>query len=240
MAHSTALSAQLFDEGCSVGTVLKSGSPNMAEALGYTDLDFLLLDRQHASPGLETIEAVIRAAGLNDLPVIVRVPQGSLGIVTNVLDAGAAGIMLPGTETVDEVDRLVEAVRYDAGRSYSPNTRAGGFGTRDRDLEAIDDAIAVVPQIESERGLANVDAIASQDAVTTLAIGPLDLSLSLGVDRDSEAFRTGHDELFAAGEDHGCGVGIFVGGPAEVETYRERASFVACGSDIGLVTAVFS
>lgn len=236
MAPPTDASAVLSGQPCAIGTVIKSGSPNIVEALGYTDLDFVLIDRQHAAPGLETIENMLRAADLNDLPAIVRLPQEDLDLVSNVLDAGAGGVMLPQTETIDQVDRLAEHVRYDAGRSFSPNTRAGRFGHGGLDFDTIDNALAVIPQIESRTGLDNVDAIAAHDAVTTLAIGPQDLSLSLGLDRESEAFNDALEELFAAE----CGAGTFVSGPDDLADFRGRAPFVACGSDIGLVTDVFS
>lgn len=240
MDSTTGFSADLADPECSVGTVLKSGSANMAEALGLTELDFLLIDRQHASPGIETIEHVVRAADLSDLPVIVRVPQDSLGLVGNVLDAGAAGIMLPQTETVDEIERVLRKVRYGEGRSFSPNTRAGRFGTVDVDRESVDAGLAVIPQIETQRGLDNAEDIAEVDGVENVAAGPLDLSISLGIDTESDAFRTTLDDLFDRVRAMDCGIGTFVGDPAEVDAYRNRATFVACGSDIGLVAAVFS
>lgn len=240
MDSTTAFAAELADPECSVGTVLKSGSPNMAEALGQTEIDFLLIDRQHASPGIETIEHIVRAADLSELPVVVRVPPDSLELVGNVLDAGAAGIMLPQTETVDEVEQMLPKVRYGKGRSFSPTTRAGRFGTVDMDREAVDAGLAVIPQIETQLGLENADAIAALDGVDNLAVGPLDLSISLGVDRGSNDFQTILDDLFDRVRANGCGIGTFVGGPDEINTYRNRATFVACGSDIGLVTAVFS
>lgn len=240
MDSTTAFPAELADPECSVGTVLKSGSANMAEALGLTKLDFLLIDRQHASPGIETIEHVVRAAGVSDLPVIVRVPQDSLGIVGNVLDAGAAGIMLPQIETVAEVERVLPKIRYDEGRSFSPNTRAGRFGTVDVERESVDAGLAIIPQIETQRGLDNAEAIAALDGVENLAVGPLDLSLSLGIDQESDAFQTALDDLFDSVRATDCGIGTFVGDPAEIDAYRNRVTFVACGSDIGLVTDIFS
>jgi len=239
MDSTTAFAAELADTECSLGTVLKSGSPNMAEALGQTELDFLLIDRQHASPGLETIEHVIRAADLSELPVIVRLPRDSLGLVGNVLDAGAAGIMLPQTETVGEVERVLPKVRYDEGRSFSPNTRAGRFGTVDVDRDVVDAGLAVIPQIETPRGLDNADDIVELDGVDNLAVGPLDLSLSLGIDRESDEFNATLDDLFDRARAAGCGIGTFVGTPAEIDAYRNRVTFLACGSDIGLVTAIF-
>ena len=239
MAFPTDLSVRFGAPDPPIGTVLKSGSPEIAEALGFTPLDFLLVDRQHASPSLETVTALVRAAALRDLPAIVRLPQASLGVATNVLDAGASGVMLPRTEAVDAVERALGEVRYRAGRSHSSVTRAGGYGAREPDLAAVDDSLLLIPQIESERGLENAESIAGHEEVDAVAVGPNDLSISLGVDRGSEAFEAAVDRVFAAGEAAGCPVGTFVGAPGDLDGVRDRAGFVVCGSDVGLLRAVF-
>ena len=75
-----------------MGTNLKSGSPVMAEALGYSDLDFLLIDRQHGSPLMEGLEEVVRAADLQDVPVVVRTPKDDTSMITYLLDNGVRGL----------------------------------------------------------------------------------------------------------------------------------------------------
>ena len=53
MQPRTSFVSQLDSSDALVGSVLQSASPTVAEALGYTPLDFLFVDRQHGEPMLE-------------------------------------------------------------------------------------------------------------------------------------------------------------------------------------------
>jgi 2-keto-3-deoxy-L-rhamnonate aldolase RhmA len=65
--------------------------------------------------------------------------------------------------------------------------RPGGWGNHwlaDYQYETwrtqFEDRLIVLPQIETRRGLDNVDAIAAHELVTAIAVGPYDLSAELG------------------------------------------------------------
>lgn len=88
MEPRSAFAATITDDRTAVGTTLKSASPDAAEALGYTPLDFLFVDRQHGTPVVETLADIVRAADLTDLSVIVRVPREDTSAVTILLDLG--------------------------------------------------------------------------------------------------------------------------------------------------------
>lgn len=232
---------ELFAERpTSVGTTLKSVAPNVAEALGHTPLDFLFVDRQHGSPVSEGLEHVVRAADVGGIPVLVRVPRDDLSMVTYTLDIGAAGVMLPQVEDLEFVRDAVRDVRYSAGRSIATTARAADFGARDREeyIEYVDEDVAFVPQIESVAGVEIADELTAMDAVDTVALGPGDLSRSLGVEPGSEAVDDAVEEVFEAAEANDCGVGTF-GGDDELERYGGRASFFVYGSDVSLLMSTF-
>lgn len=220
-----------------IGTTLKSVSPNVVEALGNTPLDFVLVDRQHGSPVYESLEHIVRAADLNSLPVIVRIPKDDLRMITFCLDIGVAGIMLP---QIDDPTTVVDAgihTRFSAGRSIATTSRAADFGARDREeyIDFVDEEIALLPQLESREGVAQAGTIAGLEETTSLAIGPGDLSRSLGESRSSPKVEEAIDEVFAEANREGCGAGIFVGSPADIERYREKASYIIYNSDVGLL-----
>lgn len=220
-----------------VGTFCKSNSPQVAEALALTDLDFVVVDRQHASPTLETVENIVRAAAVHDTPVLVRLPDRGTSLVGNLLDAGVAGLIVPTVETPAEIERVVEAGRYGDDRSFALSTRSGSYGRADAadHVETADERIAFVPMIESVRGLDNAEEIAAVDGVDALMIGPADLRLSMGVDAGSPDLERAIEAIETAAAAAGCGVGRYVGSPAEIERRHDEVGFLIYSSDIGAI-----
>jgi len=233
------LAAELIDDRTSMGTTLKSVAPNMAEAMGHTPLDFLFIDRQHGSPVTDGIEHIIRAADLNALPVLVRVPTSDPSRITFLLDAGVTGIMLPQVEDPSFVAEANERIRYRDGRSIATTSRAAGFGGWDREayVDHVNHDLALLPQIETRAGVEVVGEIARMEAVTSLAVGPGDLAKSLGVAPGSDDVLATIEEVFETAHANDCPVGIFVGDKKGIERYIDDATFLIYNSDVGLVTA---
>ena len=220
-----------------VGTTLKSVSPNVAEALGKTPLDFVLVDRQHGSPVFEDLEHVVRAADVNDLPVIVRVPTDDLSMITYFLDIGVAGVMLPQIEEPETVVEASSHVRFADGRSIATTSRAASFGAHDRQeyIDYVNEEVALLPQLESKGGVEVASEVAALDETTALAIGPGDLSKSLGASSGDEVVQDAIDEIFEAANEAGAGAGIFVGSPEDIDRYADVAKYVIYNSDVGLL-----
>lgn len=216
-----------------VGCFVKTGSPNLVEALGGTPLDFVLIDQQHAATGDETVESLVRAADVAGLAAIVRVPNHDPGNVNGILDAGADGLVIPQVETGETVTAIADAASYDGSRSFAMSTRAGRFGARDAD-EYLE--ILLVPQIESERGVANAAEIASHSDVDCLLVGPSDLALSLDTSKGSDRHRSAIDDAYEAATSAECGVGTVVGSESALERERERSTLLVYSTDIGIVS----
>lgn len=236
------LATQLNSGTPTFGTFFKSHSPVVAENLGQTPLDFLVVDRQHASPDLETIESIIRAADLHELEVMVRVPRSQHELINNVLDMGAQAIMVPQVHSPDDLYTIIDQMDYTAERSFAMSTRAGTFGSKDREsyLEWCDQHIALVPQIESEGGLENVESIAALNEVTAVMIGPGDLGISLGVEPGSPELLEAIDSIYGRVEDLDCGIGTYLSGPPDEQGNIDRSTFMVLNSDIGSMSSWFS
>jgi 4-hydroxy-2-oxoheptanedioate aldolase len=241
MQELASLVSVLTDDRTAVGTRLQSVSLNMAEALGYTPLDFLLVDRQHGSPGEERLENIVRATDINDLPVVVRVPVDAMEMITYLLDFGVRGIMLPQVEHPDEVREASTHVRYRKGRSLATTTRTTGFGAMDREkyIHYVNEELALLPMVETESAFERVNKIAGLDETTAVVVGPADLSSSLGTNPNTDEFEAALDHIFTAGETNGCPVGIFVGNREELDRVSDRAAFAIFSSDVAVATSYF-
>ena len=221
-----------------IGTTLKSVSPTMAEALGTTPLDFLFLDRQHGAPILGAdLEHVVRAADIHDLPIVARVPVDDHSMITYLLDTGVAGIMLPQIEDPEFVVEAGSHTRYRHGRSLGTTNRAAEYGAVDRSeyIDHVDQNIALLPQLESADSIERAAEIAQLEETTALAIGPGDLSKTLGVQPGDPEVLDAVDRIFEIGAENDCNVGTFVGTPEGIERYRDDAAFIIYNSDVCLL-----
>ena len=162
------------------------------------NLDYLIVDTEHIDHGQEKVSDFFRICRLANLPALLRPPDSNLTTIRQAIDLGPCGLLLPSIETPQQLDTVRDGI-YMPPRGLR---RPGGPGNRwlkRFDYESfksiVEDAFVVIPQIESEKGLSNAQAIAEHEIVTALGIGPFDLSAQLGV-----CFDPSHPKLQEAWE----------------------------------------
>ncbi len=224
------------------GTFIKTASHQVPELLGAAGLDFAIIDWEHAPFDLTTLDRMALAGRAAGLPCLVRVPELAPAPIGQVLDLGAAGVVVPHVASSAAADRALAAAKYHRGeRGFSPSTRAGGYGTVDAVAyrETADGANSVWCQIEDAAALSNLDAIAAVEEVDCLFIGRADLALSLGVDSQRhlkivEAVKSTAE----AGRRYQRTIGIHVGDTAEIPDLLALGITVfVCGTDQGYLLA---
>ena len=101
-----------------------------------------------------------------------------------VLDLGASGIMVPYVQTGDEARRAVAAMRYPpAGiRGVAAMNRACSCGPGFEEyFNRASSKLVTILQIETAEAIRNVEQIAAVDGADVLFVGPMDLSVGLGI-----------------------------------------------------------
>ncbi|WP_445678485.1 HpcH/HpaI aldolase family protein [Radicibacter daui] len=183
----------------SVGSWLMTRDPICAEVLARSGLDWVCVDMEHAPISLSEAADLIRVAGNCGCPALVRLPDHGTTLVKQVLDAGAAGVIVPDIRTAEQAARIGESARYPSATGGTRGVglaRAQGYG---RDFfeyaNGWNEAAIVIAQIEHVDGVANVEAILAQGAVDAVFIGPYDLSASMGL-----AGQLDHPDMVAAVE----------------------------------------
>lgn len=187
------------------GHWLSTPSPQVAEQLAATDADFVVVDTEHAPTEMESVEAAVRAVDAangrtasgddgdsdGDTAAVVRVAWNDHVRIKRVLDTGAAGVMAPQVNTVDQAETFVAAARYPPeGRRGVAGTRSSGYGTDLDDYYAsANDRVGTIAQVETAQAVANAGAISRVDGLDALLVGPADLSADLGVFGEYEAER---------------------------------------------------
>jgi 2-keto-3-deoxy-L-rhamnonate aldolase RhmA len=146
---------------------------------------------------------------------VVRVASNDPVLIKRVLDLGPSGIMVPMIRDAVEAKRVVEAMRYPPHgiRGVTPYTRPANFGQDfKRYYAAANEALLCVVQIETEEAVENADEIAAVEGVDALFIGPLDLSIGLGIIRqfDHPKYRSAVTRIVTACRNAGKTPGIIL------------------------------
>lgn len=181
-----AVKAKLKASAPTFGTmVFEFASTGIARIAAAAGAEFVIFDMEHTGWGMDTIRTLLAAASGADLVPIVRVPATEYHFLARALDLGARGLMVPMVESAEQAQRIVQSAKYPpAGR------RGAAFGVahdgyRGGDpvnkMRTADAETVLIAQIETERGLENLDAIAAVDGIDVLWIGQNDLTNFLGI-----------------------------------------------------------
>lgn len=158
--------------------------PELIEICMEAGLDYLIVDTEHGAFSPELITDVCALGRLLDFAVFVRPIATDLTTVRRALDWGPCGLLLPCVDSAAILDDVRDAV-YLPPRGRRRPGGAGNRWVRDYSQETwktvVEDALIVLPQIETRQGLARVDEIAAHELTTAMAAGPYDLSADLGV-----------------------------------------------------------
>jgi 4-hydroxy-2-oxoheptanedioate aldolase len=155
--------------------------------------------------GMTDKRAILAKGNLqpNVTPLVRIPPNGRENLqffVKQALDTGAFGIMFPYVETADEAREAVRAMRFPQKRNAPDAEPAGlrGFALTSAlwywglpaadyieradvwPLDPTGELLSIV-QIESPRGIANLDAILDVPGISAIFVGPQDLTLALGL-----------------------------------------------------------
>lgn len=242
LAVGRALRTRLLAGEPTVGTFLGLGSVAAAEVCASAGLDWVLVDLEHGGGDESDVGAVVAAAGAYGAATLARVEQPDRIRVGRVLDAGAAGVMLPRISSAAEAAATLRHRLYppEGDRGVATYNRAARWGGEVTALDAANDRAVGIVQIETAGAMAELDAIAATPGADVLFVGPQDLSYALGVPRQFTApvFQAALDQVVAACQAHGKAAGILTNDRAGAEAYLERGfRFIAIGSDATLLAA---
>ncbi|MDR2215399.1 MAG: 2-dehydro-3-deoxyglucarate aldolase [Nevskiaceae bacterium] len=203
--------------------------------------DWLALDCEHAPNHTRSILAQMQAmAGYAAHPV-VRTASSDATHIKHLLDLGAQTLVVPVVETPEQAAQLVRATRYPpegirgVGAALA---RASRWNQMTDYLQAADEHICLIAQIETRAGVAQAAQIAAVPGIDGVLIGPADLSASLGHRGDpdhpqvQEAMQSVVKQALAAGK----AVGSLLSDEAMARRYIDLGcTFMAVGVDVSLL-----
>src|ERR1700739_904514 len=195
-----------------VGT---TAGPNVdVSILAEAGYDFLLFDIQHSPWEITQLHPSIQTMRGKQAAPLVRVAANQAYQICFALDAGARGIVVPMVNTRAEAEAAVRACRYHPlGNRSNAGVRGewGEFKNYRDYLDAVNHGLVIVPMIETNQSLENLDAIASAPGVDVLLIGPSDLSIGLGepLDYPCDTYQRTLDTIAATAAKRSLPAGMY-------------------------------
>ena len=157
---------------------------------------------------------------------------------------GAMGVMIPMCESEEQARLLVSSAKYPPiGR------RGAAFSIAHDDyrqqpipelIRSANDEVLLIAQIETARGLENVEQIAAVPDIDVLWIGLYDLTLSLGIPGQMQHpdVQAAIDRVLAACDAHHTIPAVLVTSIAEGQAQLQRGfKLIAYGADLWIYQA---
>src|ERR1700760_2620203 len=140
-----------------------------------------------------------------------------------------------------EAQALAWACLYPpAGKRSNGPIRAAMYGEASNYQKIANDEVLVIPMIETQEGIDNIDEILSVPGISGIYIGPSDMGLSLGMipilDREEPVILDIYKKLLASCKKHGKFAGLHNGSAAYAARMIQMGfQFTTIANDSGLM-----
>ncbi|BBI53520.1 2,4-dihydroxyhept-2-ene-1,7-dioic acid aldolase [Vreelandella olivaria] len=211
------------------------------EIVASTGFDWLLIDGEHAPNTLPSILAQLQAVAPYSTAPVVRSVNQDPALIKQLLDIGAQTLMIPMVESGDQAAALVRATRYPphgirgVGGGVVRATRWDGV---DDYLNKAHESLCLIVQVESPKGVDQVEAITATEGVDAVFIGPADLSVGMGYPGNPTHpnVQRAIEKIIRTAHDAGKPVGILAPVEGDARRYQKLGcQFIAVGIDISLL-----
>src|SRR6201994_1740085 len=112
MPEPTALKRRIAADEVALGISFTLGSVHAVELCAHSSLDYVYFDQQHGLTSLDTLINQLRAIAGSPVIPLVRVLRNDPGLIGQVLDAGAEGVIVPMAVRPGAARLGVQGCRY--------------------------------------------------------------------------------------------------------------------------------
>ncbi|MBQ1281591.1 MAG: hypothetical protein IIY16_05045, partial [Oscillospiraceae bacterium] len=155
------------NKGGAVGTFLGVTNVPMMECLGYTGLDFVIIDTEHGPYDTQPMSDLIKAAEGAGMAPVVRVADVTHKEIQRAVDNGAQGIIIPCLREVADFKKAVDLTKFaPLGNRGFIKARGCGFGFEPWASGSIEDymknsneRVLLLPQCETKEALDHIEEI---------------------------------------------------------------------------------
>lgn len=235
------LKKKIKNNKLSIGTWMQIPSADIAEILSGDYFEWLVLDLEHGSYNLNELPDIFRAIELNEKVPFVRMKNTECSDLSQVLDFGAQGIIIPKVEDENELENIIKKTKYppygERGVGFS---RSNLFGKKFKKIMSDNMNPIIIPMIESRKGVDNLEKILKVKDIDLIFLGPYDLSASYGITGkfSSTKFKNLIQKIFTITKKNKKNVGIHQVSPNQKEMkakVKKGFKFIAYSVDTQLL-----
>jgi len=213
--------------------------PSITETFARAGFDFIAIDMEHSTISIEQAQRIIAASQSEGVPCMPRPFSHSNDWFKPLLESGADGLLVQMVNTPEEVEAIVEHLKYPpvGNRSYGVN-RAQAYGFDfDEYITSWNDSSSFIIQVESIQAVNNIDKLLDFNEIDGVMVGPYDISGSLGVPGQTNhpSVIEASKKVIAACERYGksCGTQVADATPDSVYALFELGyTYAILGSDL--------
>ena len=204
-------------------TMILFKNPIILEQMNRDNLDFVLFDAEHGDFDIQNTIELLQVCRLMGLPAFIRAQDSMYHLIAKAIDMGADGVMIPRTETLEQIRTAVDALLF-----YPEGRKGCGGHAQFRPGEAYKDfkkTRFLMPQIESPAGIEKLPQMLEEygEYISAVMIGPYDLSIMVGTPKDikSPEMVDAIQRIFDISNSYGKSCGIFCDDEILAQKYRD-------------------
>ncbi len=165
-----------------VGTWLQIPNSNSAEIISNNGFDWIAVDLEHSIFDNQKLIDIIRSIELNRIVPIVRVFSPNSSNLKKYLEIGFSGFIIPSIENNTQLENIYKQITFlpEGTRGVGFN-RSNNFGEYFNTYHKYSNRPLLIAQIETKKGLDNIEEIINFKYLDGIFIGPYDLSSTLNV-----------------------------------------------------------
>lgn len=206
----------------------------------------MFIDMEHSSMDMRAVAQLILACNYVGISPVVRSPSKSHWHISRILDAGAAAVVVPHIESVQEAKDLVKFAKFPphGARGCTNNQTILNFQhvSTLAQNELLNRETMLIPMIETPAAVDIAEEIFAIDGVDGILIGSNDLCTDLGIPEqyDSPVYQDAVTKIIEAANKAGKPVGIGgIGGRLDLleKWFKMGATWSLSGQDAGILQA---
>lgn len=229
-----------------IGTWTEGSSATSVEILGLAGFDFVIIDNEHGCHSNPDLNALVRAAEVRKMAPVIRVPGPYVeDYIKKALDMGASGILIPNVCNKEEAELSVRYSKFSplGNRGCCPYLRSNYYGTKYGTINYYDEAnneVATILLMENVEAVKNFEEIISVEGVDSVFIGPVDLSVSMGIpgQLENEKLVNAINYMIEKAHEKGIKIGMFCDSSERVLKWIDKLDYITNGIDMNVLLDV--
>ncbi len=215
------LKQAFIDNKLVYGTMIASTSPKWADYIKKTGVDFIFIDSEHMPMDPSARSWMCHCYKAMNIAPLVRIPYCNAYDAFFAIESGAAGIISPYLETIEEVKTLIGAVKYRPLKGQKlRDVLEGKVQLSDKEQEYLrkyNDGNLLILNIESKLAVDHLEELLAFKEVDAVFIGPHDLSINLGIpeEYDNPEFEAYVEKTINICRKNNVGIGNHYSGELE-------------------------